>query len=237
MKIVALLNWYDEKPDWLAATVASISPFVDEVVAVDGAYMMYPGGRAKSPDGQGEAVRQTARACGMGLTLYEPRMRWAAGEVEKRAFMFTAGEAVTCATDWYFVVDGDEIVTDANPGELRERLPDSEHDAARVTSWVNREQFSPTIREFRSDMVEEQPVQKLFRAVRGLTVVGNHWTYQTPDGRRLWGKDAVQPLEVPTLRVEHRKHARDLHRGDQAKGYYQRREELELEVSEDPEAA
>jgi hypothetical protein len=233
MRIIGLISWYDEKPEWLAAAVASMAPFVDHVVAVDGAYMAFPGGKARSPAGQAEAVREAARACKLGVTVHEPQERWGGGEVQKRSFLFRLAETVSRdENDWYFVLDADELVTDVGV-DVRATLMDTGQDVGQVTLWEHRGHYDPDERPFVSDMVEQQPARRFVRAVRGLTVLGNHFTYVTPDGRQLWGAGTQVPLELPEdlakVLVEHRNKGRDLCRAEQAKGYCDRRECLDLE--------
>lgn len=236
MKIVGLVSWYDEKPDFLAACVASMASFVDHVVAVDGAYIMYPGGKAQSPTGQVEAIRETARACHLGCTVHEPQERWGGNEVEKRAFMFSLAETVAKdANDWYFVLDADEVVSEVGM-DVRETLLTSEHDVGQVTCWQHRGHYEPQERPFVSEMVEQQQLRKFFRAIPGLTVTLNHYTYVVPDGRHMWGMGGPVPLEqpedMPLLKVEHRNKGRDLWRAQQARSYYERRDELKIETQE-----
>ena len=233
MRIVGLLSFYDEKPGWLAAAVASMAPFADHVVAVDGAYAAYPGGRARSPVGQSEAICDTARACQVGCTVYEPQTVWAGGEVAKRAFMFRLAEAITTPDDWYFVLDADEVVSEVGL-DVPATLVATEHDAAQVTCWQHRGHYEPQERPFVTDLVEQQQLRKFFRAIPGLTVAVNHYTYILPDGRHLWGHGVpLEPAEgMAELKVEHHTKGRDLWRANQSRCYYERRDEQQLERQE-----
>jgi hypothetical protein len=232
LRIIGLISWWDEKADWLGAAVASMAPFIDHVVAVDGAYAHYPGGKGQSPTGQAEAIRETARACRIGCSIHEPQERWGGNEIEKRAFLFHAGELVSQSqNDWYFILDGDELVTEVTC-EVRKVLMDSDHDVGRVTCWTNRDHLEPRERSFLSETTENYPIRKFCRAIPGLTVVENHYTYVTPDGRYLMANSQIHPEEQPeelAIKVEHRNRARDLKRNADAKAYYDRREELGLE--------
>jgi hypothetical protein len=49
-KIWGLLSWYDESPSWLAEAVASFAPMLDGLIAVDGAYALYPDARTSYVD-------------------------------------------------------------------------------------------------------------------------------------------------------------------------------------------
>jgi hypothetical protein len=227
--ICGLLSWYQEKPGWLAATVASMQPFCDHIVAVDGAYFLYPGGRAHSGTDQAEAIRETARSLNMGCTIHEPQKRWAGNETEKRSTMFRLGECATTSEDWYFVIDGDEVVTDTG-GDLRARVAEARRDVGEVTLWKHRDLYHPSERPFVTPLVESQTIRVMFRAIRGLSVVGNHYTYVTPDGRFLWGKENLEPAEdFTTVRLEHRNGQRDLWRAKESRDYYATRDDLNIE--------
>ena len=57
MKIVGLLSWYDEDPLWLEQAATSAFLLCDEVIALDGPYMAFPGvTAATSPPEQQEAL-------------------------------------------------------------------------------------------------------------------------------------------------------------------------------------
>ena len=200
MKTIALLCWYDEPASWLAELVASLGRCgVDHLVAADGAYFLYPGGRPRSAADQHDAIVRTAAGCGMGLTLHFPQEPWPGNEVEKRSMLFALGERVAEPdTDWYLAVDGDMVVT--NGADLRRALEDTEEDCALLSLW----EFDPVLGE-----EVECLVPLLYRAVLGLRAVDNHYTYRTPDGRFLRGhvdEVAVEPAAMlPQIRVEHRR--------------------------------
>jgi len=229
MRVVALCSWYDEKPSHLAGLVASLSGVADHIVAVDGAYALYPRGRAHSPSGQADTIRETARSLGIGCTIHEPQITWQGQEVEKRNFMFHLAERMTTNDDWYLILDGDSLVTQVGYS-LRDVLAQTEHDVAEVTMWRYREHFEPHERPFVTDAIEETPFRSMFRAIRGLSVVGRHYHYLTPDGRFLWGDGNVTPaLSLPAMRLQHRNEARDLWRAKAAKTYYDTRDKLGVE--------
>ncbi len=241
MKLILLLNWYEESAAWLAATVASCADLVEHVVAVDGAYFLFPQGRARSGSEQAEAIRETATALGMGATVHQPREPWYGNEVEKRSFLFRLAAVNASPEDWFFVLDGDEVVTE-NPGDVLERLGRSAHDVAETMLW---ERFDPHLTAKLSEVARVTPLpreqgsphRQLFRALPGLRVEGAHYVYRAErDGRTvtLWGHDdhhELEPAEDMTgLRVEHRRQHRDLARLRQADTYYERRDRLRVEV-------
>src|SRR6266498_1360247 len=57
LKIIAILSWFDESPSWLSACVASLARAgCSHLVAVDGAYRLYPDGRPHSGIAQQDAI-------------------------------------------------------------------------------------------------------------------------------------------------------------------------------------
>lgn len=236
VRITALLSWYDESPAWLSATIASLAKIdVDHLVAVDGAYALYPGGKPKSPAEQHEAITETALGLGIGLTLHVPQTVWAGNEVEKRSALFALGEHSTTPEDWYMVMDADELLYHC-PADTRQRLADAEQDAAMVT-FLNRAVTPDELAgQFHWDPISRVQVPIFFRAIRGLRVNGNHFTYETPDGRKLWGmgdRDSAGTVEdfydLSDLTIEHRTAQRALHRRKQQKDYYEKRERIGIE--------
>lgn len=239
MKVIGCVIWYDEAPSWLAECVASLARAgCSHVVAVDGAYEFFPGGRAWSGCEQHEAILRTAHGAGMGCTIHAPQHTWIGNEVEKRSFLFAAAEPVAePEIDWYFVMDADQVVT-AAPG-LVQRLRDTDRDAAEVTFWERHDphvyaQTAEIARATEWDRESQWPVRCLFRAVRGLRVRDNHYTYALPDGRLLWGDardDRLEPAENLTeVRVEHRNRLRDVARQRAAREFYRLRDEIGIEI-------
>lgn len=228
--IVALLSWYDENPAWLGGLIASLTrgDQVGHVVAVDGAYALYPGKQPRSPDGQADAIREVCRAAGLGLTLHEPASPWVGNEVEKRNTMFRLAEQVSSPSDWYLVIDGDEIVTKWGHG-----VPETNMDVVEVTLWKHRPHVEPHERPFVTKQVEEIHTRRIFRALRGLRVEGKHYIYRTDD-QILWGDhDPSEPLDQAKgayhIRLQHRNECRDLWRAKSARDYYELRDRLKIE--------
>jgi hypothetical protein len=235
MRVVALMSWYQESPVWLAASVAAAAKACDHVVAVDGAYFLFPGGRPRSGSEQAAVIQEVAHAHGMGSTVHTPDTTWEGNEVEKRAAMFRLAETVTDEDDWYFVIDAD-VVVDAVPDDFRSRLSDTDCDTAEVGFWERDDVFADPAKAAAARSMDwptsEFPVRALYRAVRGLTVVDNHYTYVTPDGRTMWGNrpHELEPaLDMTDLRCEHRTNFRDLSRRNMARDYYKRRDALGIE--------
>ena len=239
MKIVGLLAWYEESPSWLAGTIASLmTAGVEHLVAVDGAYALFPGGRHRSGSEQHGAILETAHACGMGVTIHTPQKVWADNEIEKRSFLFRLAEQVSEPDDWYFVMDADQVVTQVPP-DFRSRLEATECDVGEVALWerndpLESEATALASRSFNWQRSSETRCRFLFRAVPGLTVQTNHYTYIDGLGRRLWGNpamgDALEPAgDFSDLRIEHRTKLRDQARILEQRTYYKRRDALQAE--------
>lgn len=106
-RIAALMSFYDDPPDMIERAIESVAELVEVIVAVDGAYGVFPSGEARSPAEQVDAIQETAAACDLDLLLYQPNDVWHGGEVEKRDFMFRLAD--TMRADWYTILDTDFI--------------------------------------------------------------------------------------------------------------------------------
>lgn len=232
-KIVALLSWYDEEAEWLAATIASLARcHIDHLVAVDGAYHLYPGGRPRSDAQQAALIVELCYGLGIGLTLHQPDIVWTGNEVEKRSYMFKLAETLTTENDWYWVIDADEVAT--HPiDDLHHQLANTPHDVAETILYERQPANTPATHTM--PLETGTSFRCFFRALRGLHVTGNHWTYKTPDGRVLWGDHTThhQPepaAEIACLRIQHRTQQRRTERARNQFDYYRRRRELAIET-------
>jgi len=104
--ITAALSWYDEPVDELVACVGALAGVADRLVAYDGAYRRYPGGKARSPREQVRAIQTTAKAAGIECLVMQPNKPWA-GQVEKRTHLVNAA---CINSDWIMIVDSDYVV-------------------------------------------------------------------------------------------------------------------------------
>lgn len=227
--IVALICWYDERPSWLSAAVSSAARICDHVVAVDGAYAHYPGGRRASSSGQHEAAVLAAEAAGVGLTLHVPPAVWAGDQVGKRAFMFDAGRLVARgADDWFFILDGDEVLVDV-PDDLHARLAATTCDVAEVgvvDRYDPQRRAMPAANSRRGPAEPMRVFRRLYRALPDLTVVGTHYGYQA-GGVDLWRR--APALDLSDMRIDHRKGRRAPERNEAREAYYQERRRLKIE--------
>ncbi len=165
--------------------------------------------------------------------VHTPKTTWQGNEVEKRDFMFHLAEQVAEPNvDWYFVIDGDEVVTDH--GDLHAELAACELDAGLVTLWGYMTGVKvPGVWPPRAGQwLAECPLRKLFRAIPGLGVQGRHYHYVVPDGRYLWGdlhSDDMVPAAEFAVRVHHRNPLRARNRDEHRRGYYERRDHAGVE--------
>lgn len=223
-RIIALLSWYDEDPAWLYRAITSLQhiPHVAHLVAIDGAYELYPGGQPRSSLDEVEAIHRATTALDIGLTLVQPSTTWQGQECEKRTALFRYADQVAQPGDWYLVLDADEEITSA-PADLLERLNALSTISAGEVTFEEPGPFGP----------KQYPIPILFRAIPGITVQGNHFTYVTPDGCKLWGNavhDRLEPrVSVLDLIVKHYAGMRHPDRRDAAKAYYTTRDEQGIE--------
>jgi hypothetical protein len=227
-RIVALLSFYDEATEFLHDAIASLNGVADTLVALDGAYALYPNAQPSSGARAHKTIRRAARDAGINLDLIIPTKPWADNEVEKRTALFRHGERHAHPfTDWYLILDSDDMIS-ATPTDLHACLADTTMDVGEVIvveSNPHPIDGKPPIAKF------EMP--RLFRAIPGIAVVHNHFTYRTPDGRNLWGNARTQRLEpripIHELVLEHRTHYRSARRRQAAVDYYRTRDKARVE--------
>lgn len=189
--LVALLSYYREPDRFLKDCVRSLPLIgVTKLVALDGAYALYPNALSSSPVSNHRAIERTAAKVGIETFHFVPEEPWANNEVGKRWALFDLAEQVTEPTDWYFVVDGDEVVTDG-PRDLPDTLGSYRQSVGTAMLWSAEEQ---------------QRLRMFFRADRTLRPRGNHYTYATEDGRVYWGgyQQETEPAVHLDVRVKHR---------------------------------
>jgi hypothetical protein len=229
MRIVALLSWYEESPQWLAEMIVSLPiAGVDHLIALDGAYALFPCGTATSDPAQVEAIGRACEAAGITYSIHQPQEVWEQNETEKRSCLFELAEQVTTEDDWYFVLDADEVITEA-PEDFRARLEATEFSVGQVTFNEARTE----VKRYRWQRKRTFKMRALFRAIRGLRVVGSHWTYVTGDGRRLWGQNKrtlEAALDCTDLQVFHRSDLRQEARRADQYAYYAKRDEEQVEL-------
>jgi hypothetical protein len=228
VRLIALLSWYDEPVQTLIASIASLKVAgVDHVVAVDGAYALYPDGEPQSDANQQAIIHMTCRELGMGCTMHVPARVWAGNEPEKRTALFTIGWAVARPGDWFLVHDADTVVTEA-PDDLKDRLADTEMQTAIVNVH---DMVAARIKQ--RDLPEYFEYCGLFRA-QPITVGPHHAQYRAADGQYLWvgnGERASVPALDLTrdVEIEHRPDHRPPERLLAKDAYYTNRDEARVE--------
>jgi hypothetical protein len=215
VKLIALLSFFDERPDWLSATVASVAKCCDHVVAVDGAYSMFPQARPHCGDVQMGAVVATAQQLGLGVSYYAPQRPWN-GEVEKRNHLFRLGNVIAePEVDWFMIIDADMLV-ETVPSNLNAVLSETLDDVG--TYWI-REDFEGGSGRY--------PARFLFRAGPDLQVTRTHFGYRRGD-TYLWETGGLPACQTDLV-LEHRRFARHPDRGARADEYYRRRDVYGIE--------
>jgi hypothetical protein len=236
-RVIALLSWYDEEPELLAACIASLAGCVDHLVAVDGPYLLYPGATTapQSDDRQARVVLETARGARIGSTIVQPRRPWEGGEVEKRSTMFRYGLLEAGPDDWFLVIDADEAVTRC-PSDLRGQLAaaaDEGYEVAGVT-FSMREDAAMAVPGARTGDWPGHRV--LLRALPDLRTEAAHfYVIAGPDDapRFLRGRYDLHDLEpcadLGDMVIRHRPHMRPPYRLTAKDRYYADRDRLMIE--------
>lgn len=238
MRLVAMLSWYEESSQWLAALVASLQKAnVDHIVAVDGAYALFPDSMSQPRSGpeQPQAIIECAHTLGIGVTIHRPTIVWGGNEVQKRNHLVQLALAETEETDWLLQIDADELVTHAPP-DLHRQLQQAEEDVAGVYFYQrNTKQPLPpenSVPKFNPLTMTEgfYGHRILFRAQRDLHIEGAHYGY-VANGTYLRGKehDPAPALDLPDFKVEHRHNFRMPSRHTAALEYYEARALYQIE--------
>lgn len=203
-RIVGIISWWDESPTWLAASIASMARFCDHVVALDGRYALYPDSRLQSGSAEHYAVIDAARASGLGVTLHTAP-RTFPDEMAKRSHLFRlAALESEPMRDWYFVLDGDEVVVEAPQRAVVLDALDNARLAGEhvltATLWEKADPHENPQRtelgmKLATDWRYESRSPRFFLAHHDMRVEGYHYNYvgENEDGRtvELWGQDGV----------------------------------------------
>lgn len=226
IRLVALLSFYDERPEDLVLYVASLQKAgIEHLVAVDGAYALYPDAKGASPPQQRAVLETACVESGIDLTIHVPSGPWQHNEPGKRNALFALAAAVTGPGDWFFVLDTDELLQDI-PEDFRHRLEGSEYDTALVTICdtqalaANRPSWPAYFRQ-----------RRLFRAQQ-IFLTHSHATYYSLDGRVL-GLDPPEndaTLDLADLTVWHAPQRRGQARQTAKAAYYKARERSGAEL-------
>lgn len=239
LKLIAVLSWYEESPSWLSAVVASAAKVCDHIVAVDGAYALFPEARASSSAVQGEVILETATHSGIGCTVHRPQRVWAGNEIEKRTFLMQLGCLVgELYEDWMLIIDGDEVLTH-HPPDLHERLERTEEHVGGITLWWWDDPAKSRTYEdhMRKTWIPDTPSMKweprLMRCLPNMRLVQTHYHYlaDSVEGETLLLRgldpdpDVVPRADFNDVRLEHRHHFRSVARVGQKQAYYLERDQ------------
>ncbi len=238
--ICGCLSFYDESPLWLSSAVTGAAKLCDHIIALDGAYALYPNGRARSNPESSEAIVEAANAAGVGLTLHWPSEVWYGNQVEKRDRLFKMAALVE--PDWVYVFDADDLVTHV-PADIHQRIEQAEEDVAVYTLWWSEDMHATPARE---DAAQAFPYpheaanryfRGLFRMLPNLRVEGAHYHYvadKDGDTVHLRGhpdKHELAPfLDLTDMRVQHRHPQRTLRRLETSAEYDRLMHALKVEI-------
>lgn len=223
----------------------------DHLIAIDGRYLHYDDTRIVSSIAEHDAILQTARGSQLGVTLHIPTMAWR-DEMEKRTHAFRLAQLVAdTETDWAFVLDGDEVLTESLPRDrvIAELDAAAAQDVSTVTVTL-RDIADPHRDAQRTsygmalpvEHVIESRVPRLFRMYNNMRVVGYHYNYvgDDADGNpiELWGHDEACAHRKPwacfttDLVIEHRHEQRPVVRKNRRARYYADRDDCRIEVTD-----
>lgn len=212
MKITAGLCWFDEPCELLDRCVRSLAGVADEVVALDGAWDLFPGAE---PGGSGHeqqrAIRVAAKDVGLRALIAAPLFVYESQIAKRAALMQYARRD----SDWVLVVDADDYL-EPPAGDVRAALTETDLDVAEILASYRIGRRAAT-----------RPVRRLFRSSTGVTVTGAHNGYRAADGRWLHAPSniATEPALDLTgvLRLAHDSSARPAGRRAAMECYYEAR--------------
>jgi hypothetical protein len=220
MNLAAIVSFYDEHPDDLTRMVRSLNGLVDQVITLDGAYQLFPDGKACSPPDQYQALETACEHIDVPLHAHIPRTTWAGNEVHKRAALFD--HAREHHAGWVLRIDADEHITHTYPAQARDRLAQTTLDVATVTVTG----ISPSGPDRQQGRDYTGPHRMIFRMLPALTCLDVHWRYADLNtGRDLWGP---QSDNTPALDLTHHitithSERTNAERTQRAWAYYQQR--------------
>lgn len=248
MKIVGLLSWYDESASWLSAAVNGFARLCDTIIAVDGAYMLYPSGRNVSHPDQAEAITLACEAQETGLILHRPETVWFGNEVEKRNHTLKLASTICDEGDWLCVFDADYHIMRLLPDQVRAELEQTDLNVASYTLLDNKDLLADSkVADIavQMDLSTEwtSRTRDLYRWTPDLEYGPAHFTIRgTYQGVREWirGPETLtvnQQVGPPvashhldaSMVAYHRTHQRAAVRRDAAWEYYRLRDSLNIE--------
>ena len=242
MNIIGLLAFYDESPSWLSTCAAGFGRVCDTIIAVDGAYALYPRARSHSMPDQREAILAAAEAAGCGCIVHQPKEVWYGNEVEKRNHLLDLARAIgTEHEDWLLVFDSDFQVMQAYPDAIREHLACTSLDVATYTLLDGKDLMDDDEQRKIAQTMDISTewtvrIRACFRLLPDLRYEQKHWNVLATDGDgdtvTLFGPPVLQVEEYRlenSLVVYHRRKDRAKVRLQAGEEYYQVRDALQAE--------
>lgn len=238
LNIVGVMIWFDESPIWLAACVAGFARVCDSIVAVDGAYALYPGSRPRSHPDQAQAITDACEAMDVGLVLHRPKEVFWGNEVAKRQLSLELARPLE--PNWVLVFDSDYLVMQTDPDIVRYDLEQTDLNVATYTMLDNQDLQTD---EAAAEYAVTHPVETewtyqtraIYRWTDDLEYGPAHWTIRgTYDGRRQWifGPEAMEEPAMDlqgSLVAVHRRSRRPLVRNEAAKAFADARDTCGIE--------
>jgi hypothetical protein len=213
VQLIGATIFYDDDPRLLHAALASLAPWCDRIVCVDGAYADYPGATARSCD----AVRAEVKAIGAELIDNPDGTPWV-DQAAKRSAYLRGSEG-----DWYVVLDADEVLTGGEA--LRywiERF-------GKLYEWVHVALHEPGS----ATEARREPINvgyRVFRHLTGCRYVGEHTRLRDALGRGYaFASGEEEPNQYRTgglihgVAIEHYRERRSAERLARQAAYYRTR--------------
>lgn len=181
MIVTAALCWWNERPEDLVRCVAGAAQVADRIVALDGAYVRYPGATVRSDVEQTDAIRRTAEKHDLDCLILQPDRLWA-GQIEKRSHLL----ALACVgTDWIVTLDADHIITTERDA-LRAELAASVSDIVDVPFVTPKGKLAAGLWHL-AQTQGPQMIPQFWRASIHPTVERHHWWISaTKDNQKVW---------------------------------------------------
>lgn len=212
MHVTAALCWWNERPQDLAACIEGAANIADRVVALDGAYVRYPGATVASDPRQAKAIRAACDKAGIECLVVTPDRLWA-GQIEKRNHLLALAAV---GSEWIVTLDADHIIS-TDRDAVRAELYNSTADVVEVPFHTPRDTKRGDVRSAAgqwhlAQADGPQMIPQVWRASLGLHVQTHHWWMTgTKNGQKVWawaGDHTMQHLPhaafVTPYTVEHR---------------------------------
>lgn len=219
VRVAAALAFFDEPAGFLDRCVRSLQGLADEVVALDGAWDLFPHDDYLSPADNIQELNAALAACrfGYGSIPIRPRQAFAS-QVEKRAELM---RIASINADWILVIDADEYIAHRDAAAARARLEHATENVGIVTHRNLHQGWTAD----NPDPPRAGMNRRLYRA--GTTVIVVHSGY-IRDGEYLHVADPVDLRD--TITIDHDNWNRGDERNQRAKDYRRARERERVEV-------